>query len=172
MSRLAVSFAVIAASLLIACSSGASASSSAPVYVHMNGGNHFLEPVVAVAPGQPVVFVNQDTGGEHTIVGFSQIAGQPAASIHGVVGAAAANGSKIPTYKVHFDHIGIYNYYCSVHAILVKSFGGTVQPAYRTGVDGYKEAMAGVIVVTHDAAVIKKNPATSTERIVPGYFGG
>ena len=173
MFRWPISSAVIAAlAALAGCSGGSSASSATPVYVHMNGGNHFLEPVVAVAPDEPVVFVNQDTGGDHTIVGFSAIAGQPAPSINGVVDAATANGSKAPTYVVHFDHVGVYNYYCSVHAILVKSFGGTVQPAYRAGVDGYKEAMAGIIVVTTDPALIKANPATSAEKVVPGYFGG
>ena len=37
---------------------------AAPVYVHMNGANMFLESVVVVRPGQDVVFVDQDTGAE------------------------------------------------------------------------------------------------------------
>jgi len=172
MHRLTLAASAVALGLLFAGCSGAAAKlPQSTVYVHMNGGNHFLEPVVAVAPGERITFVNQDTGGDHTIVGFSPMKGQPAPNINGHVAAAVANGST-PTYTAHLDHVGTYNYYCSLHAVLVKDFGGTIEPAYRTGVDGYKEAMAGIIVVTTDRALIRDNPATTHEKVVPGYFGG
>lgn len=153
-------------------SNSAAAAQSTPVYVHMNGGNHFLEPVVAVAPGQRVVFVNEDTGGGHTIVGYDPLTGAPSSAINGRVSAAPANKSNAPTYAVTFPKVGVYSYYCSLHSILAKTFGGAVQPSYRKGVDGFKGAMAGIIVVTTDNALVDANPPTTQKKIIPAYFGG
>jgi hypothetical protein len=70
------------------------------------------------------------------------------------------------------NSIGVYPYYCSVHAVLEKTVAGSLQPAHRPGIDGFKGAMAGTIVVTRDRALIDANPPTSRELIVPGFFGG
>ena len=145
-------------------------SAPGPVYIHMNGGNHFLEPVVAVAPGEQVVFVSQDTGGAHTIVGFDPTSGKPMGPINGLV--QAAKGGTVTTYAVRIDRVGVYDYYCSIHALLAKMLGRSVQPAVRPGVDGFKGAMAGVVIVTTDSMLLNDDPPTSHEKIVPGYFGG
>jgi plastocyanin len=145
---------------------------SAPVYVHMNGANFFLESSVAVAPGQPVVFVSQDTGGAHTIIGYGASPGGAMTVINGKVHATAGTGHSVDTYTVRLKTIGVYPYYCSVHAVLEKTFRGSPQAAHRPGVDGFKGAMAGTIVVTNDRALIDANPPTSKELIVPGFFGG
>jgi plastocyanin len=144
----------------------------APVYVHMNGSNFFLESNVAVEPGQPVVFVSQDTGGVHTIIGFDAQTGGSMAAINGTVQKTAGPGHRLDTYTVRLKTIGVYPYYCSVHAVLEKTRGGSVQPAHRPGVDGFKGAMAGTIVVTHDRALIDANPQSSRTMIVSGFFGG
>lgn len=156
--------------LFVASSVTVGDAASGPMYVHMNGGNHFLEPVIAVAPGQQVVFVSQDTGGAHTIVGFDPTTGKPMGPINGLVQAAKAGA--VTTYAVRIDRVGIYNYYCSIHAMLAKMLGNSVQPAVRPGVDGFKGAMAGVVIVTTDSALLDDNPPTSHERVVAGYFGG
>ena len=145
---------------------------AAPVYVHMNGSNFFLEPTIAVEPGQPVVFVSQDTGGVHTIVGFDTQTGGQMTVINGKVQQTAGLGHRVDTYTVRLNTIGVYPYYCSVHAVLEKTLAASVQPAHRPGVDGFKGAMAGTIVVTRDRALIDANPPTSKELIVPGFFGG
>lgn len=143
-----------------------------PVYVHMNGANYFLESVVAVEPGQPVVFVSQDTGGAHTIIGYDATTGGPLAAINGKVQKTAGAGHGIDTYTVRFNTVGVYQYYCSIHAILGKTAAGSVQPAHRPGVDGFQGVMAGTIVVTRDRALIGANPPTSRRLILPGFFGG
>jgi plastocyanin len=148
------------------------AAGAAPVYVHMNGSNFFLEPTVAVEPGQSVVFVSQDTGGAHTIIGFDAQTGGPMTAINGKVQQTAGPGHKVDTYTVRLNSIGVYPYYCSVHAVLEKTVAGSMQPAHRPGIDGFKGAMAGTIVVTRDRALIDANPPTSRELIVPGFFGG
>jgi plastocyanin len=145
---------------------------AAPVYVHMNGTNYFLESSVAVEPGQPVVFVSQDTGGAHTIIGYDATTGGPLTVINGKVQKTAGPGRRVDTYTVRFNTVGVYQYYCSLHAILGKTFAGSVQPAHRPGVDGFKGAMAGTIVVTRDRALIGANPPTSRMLTVPGFFGG
>ncbi|MHB8178402.1 MAG: cupredoxin domain-containing protein [Vulcanimicrobiaceae bacterium] len=143
----------------------------APVYVHMNGANEFLESVVAVRPGQPVIFVNEDTG-MHTIVGFNPATGHtPAYGINGVVQGTPGPGHPVSTYRVSFAKPGFYAYYCSVHAKLLPTFGKGVTAVKRAHADGYA-AMSGVIVVTTDPALPAGNPATSRRRILPGYFGG
>jgi plastocyanin len=143
-----------------------------PVYVHMNGANFFLESSIAVAPGQAVVFVSQDTGGAHTIVGYGAPAGGPMTVINGKVQATAGPGHRVDTYTVRLNTVGVYPYYCSLHAVLEKTYDGSMQAAHRPGIDGFKGAMAGTIVVTRDRALIDANPPTSGELIVPGFFGG
>ena len=145
---------------------------SAPVYVHMNGANFFLESDISVEPGQPVIFVSQDTGGVHTIIGYDAHTGAPMPSIKGTVQKTAGPGHAVSTYTVRLKTIGVYEYYCSVHAILAKTFGGAIQPAHRPGIDGFTGAMAGTIVVTRDRALLNSNPATSMQLIVAGFFGG
>jgi plastocyanin len=144
----------------------------APVYVHMNGANFFVESTVAVEPGQAVVFVSQDTGGVHTILGYDANTGGPMSLINGKVRKSVGPGHRVDTYTVRLRTVGVYPYYCSVHATLEKTMGGSVQPAHRLGIDGFKGAMAGSIVVTHDRALIDANPPTSKELIIPGFFGG
>ncbi len=161
---------VIAALCLLTGCAQARATANEPVYVHMNGANDFLEPIVAVRPGEPVVFVNQDTG-MHTIVGYDPLTGARDSAIDGVVAGTPGPGHPLPTYTVRLAKPGVYAYYCSVHAILFKAFGHAVQPAHRPGADGLG-SMAGYIIVTTDPALPKSNPPTSRERIVPGYFGG
>jgi plastocyanin len=171
MGRFMFAASTLVVSVLLASSSVTAANDvPGPVYIHMNGGNHFLEAVVAVAPGEQVVFVSQDTGGAHTIVGFDPATGQPMGPINGLV--QASKGGNVTTYAVRIDRAGVYSYYCSIHASLAKMLGSSVQPAVRPGVDGFKGAMAGVIIVTTDSALLHDNPATSHEKIVPGYFGG
>ncbi|OZB40782.1 MAG: hypothetical protein B7X48_03715 [Acidiphilium sp. 34-60-192] len=55
-----------------------------PIYVHMNGANMFLERTVFAAPGQTVIFVNEDTGG-HTIIGYNPSTGATSKRFDGVV---------------------------------------------------------------------------------------
>jgi plastocyanin len=171
MSRSIVAASALFALVLFAASAVTAAyNASGPVYIHMNGGNHFLEPVVAVAPGGQVVFVSQDTGGAHTIVGFDPATGKTMGPINGLV--QASKGGTVTTYAVRIDHAGVYSYYCSIHALLAKTLGSSVQPAVRPGVDGFKGAMAGVVIVTTDSTLLQDNPQTSHEKVVPGYFGG
>ncbi|HVA38974.1 MAG TPA: Cupredoxin [Candidatus Dormibacteraeota bacterium] len=147
------------------------AAAESPVYVHMNGANDFLEPVVAVRPGQAVVFVNQDTG-IHTIIGYDPATGKVLSNIDGDVKGTPGAGHPVAAYTVKLTKPGIYSYYCSVHAQLVKTFGGAVQAAPRKGVDGFGGAMAGVIIVTSDPHLLGANPKTSARKILPGFYGG
>ncbi len=142
-----------------------------PVYIHMNGFNAFVEAVVAVEPGQPVIFVNQDTG-PHTIQGYSPITGKPLAAISGMVMGTAGPRHKVSTYRVILKKPGIYCYYCSMHAVLQKVYHRMVQPAHRQGVHGFAGAMAGVIVVTREKSLLQFDPPTCQRRILKGYFGG
>ncbi len=159
---------------LVGCSAAQArgVAATTPVYIHMNGANHFLEPLVAVAPGQPVVFVNQDTGGAHTIVGYDPLTGAKNPAINGLVQRSKGAGQPASTYTVRFAKAGFYSYYCSVHARLAKTFGGAVQPAYRNGVGGFKGAMAGTIVVTSDPALLAADPPSTKLEELPGFFGG
>jgi len=157
---------------LVGCASSATAAaSSAPVYIHMNGANDFLEPIVAVAPGQPVIFVNQDTG-VHTVLGYDPNSGRLDPRIDGSLVGTPGAGHPVATYEVSFPTAGLYAYYCSVHATLTKSFGGTVQVSHRQGVDGPSWAMGGTIVVTTDPALWAQNPKSTAQKILTGFFGG
>jgi plastocyanin len=142
-----------------------------PVYIHMNGFNAFVEAVVAVEPGQPVIFVNQDTG-PHTIQGYNPVTGKPFPAISGMVMGTPGPGHKVSTYKVVLKKPGIYCYYCSMHAELQRVYHRMVQPAHRQGVHGFAGAMAGVIVVTREKSLLQSNPPTCHQRILKGYFGG
>lgn len=145
--------------------------SPSPVYVHMNGKNDFLESVVAVRPGQPVVFVNEDTG-KHAVAGYNPLTGHESSSFRHVIPGTPGTGHTVHTYRVSFHKRGFHFYYCFIHARLQKVFGQRVHPAHRHGIPGYEGAMAGVIVVTNDTALIKDDPPTSHRRILPNFFGG
>ncbi|MDE1952113.1 MAG: Cupredoxin [Betaproteobacteria bacterium] len=143
----------------------------APIYVHMNGANMFLENVVAVRPGQDVVFVNQDTGA-HTIVGYNPLTGKSNPRFEGAVTGTPGPGHKVSTYAVDFNHAGLKFYYCSVHAELMQEPGGRTMPKKRPTVHGFGDPMAGLIIVTTDPHLLADNPPTTHEKILPGYFGG
>jgi plastocyanin len=143
-----------------------------PVYVHMDGANAFVESIVAVAPGQPVVFVNEDTG-DHMVNGYFPLTGKPNTAINsGMLMGTTGPKAGVHTYKVVLTKPGIYPYYCPVHAILSKIYHHSVQPAHRPGVHGFPGAMAGVIIVTTDRALISQNPPSSKKKILSDYFGG
>ena len=142
-----------------------------PVYVHMNGANMFLENVVAVRPGQPVVFVDEDTG-DHTIIGYNPITGKTSARFNGVVQGTPGPSHPVHTYTIRFTRQGLHFYYCSVHAELKREPGGRTVPAKRPTVGGFGDPMAGLIIVTRDPALLKDNPPTSARKILPDYFGG
>lgn len=150
----------------------AQAASPPPVYVHTNGGNFFLESVVAVQPGQKVVFVNQDTGGGHTVVGYNALTGALSRHMNGTLLTNKGPGHKPPTYTISFAKPGFYPYVCTVHAQLEPTFGKAVQAVKRKGTHGFAGPMAGLIVVTTDKALLKANPPTTKEETVKGFFGG
>jgi len=161
--------ALIAATLALPLA--AQAAAPKPVYIHMNGANMFLENPVAVRPGQAVVFVNEDTGG-HTIIGYSAATGKTSTSFDGAVAGTKGAADGVHTYTVRFKHQGIVHYYCSVHAILAQEPGGRTVAKVRPGVDGFGDPMAGTIIVTNDAKLLADNPKTTSEKVLPGYFGG
>ena len=161
---------LLLAGLLLAGSSAAWAK-PAPVYVHMNGKNDFLESVVAVRPGQPVIFVNQDTG-KHAVAGYNPLTGKISKSFNAVIAGTPGAGHGVHTYKVVFHHRGVHYYYCYIHARLQKVFGKRVQPAHRKGVPGFDGAMAGVVIVTNDPKVLKADAPSSHKKILPNFFGG
>jgi plastocyanin len=147
-----------------------------PVYIHENGSNDFLENIVAVQPGQPVEFVNEDTGG-HTVIGYEPYkAGARIAHFKGTLVGTKGPGHKVGTYRISFAHTGVYAYYCSVHAHLAKVYdhGGQhyVAPVPRPKIHGYGGPMAGVIIVTKDPRVLAITPPTAHKKILPNYFGG
>jgi len=144
---------------------------AAPVYVHMNGANMFLENVVVVRPGQKVVFVDQDTGA-HTIIGYNPLTGKTSTRFDGAVQGTPGPGHPVSTYAIAFKHPGLEFYYCSVHAELVKEPGGRTVPKKRPTVHGFGDPMAGLIIVTTDKRLLGDNPPTTHEKILPGYFGG
>ena len=143
----------------------------APVYVHMNGANMFLENVVVVRPGQDVVFVDQDTGA-HTIIGYNPATGKTSTRFDGAVQGTPGPGHSVSTYAIAFKHSGLRFYYCSVHAELVKEPGGRTVAKKRPTVHGFGDPMAGLIIVTTDKHLLADNPASSHEKILPSYFGG
>jgi len=142
-----------------------------PVYIHMNGGNYFLEPVVAVRPGQEVVFVNEDTDA-HTIVGYDPSTGAVSQHFNNTVLGTKGPGHPIHTYAVSFPSAGLKAYFCSVHAELDHTFGTAVQPVKRMKTGGFKGPMAGLIIVTTDPALLEQNPPTTAAKIIKGFFGG
>ncbi|CUA96191.1 cupredoxin domain-containing protein [Thiomonas bhubaneswarensis] len=142
-----------------------------PVYVHMNGANMFLENVVAVRPGQKVVFVDEDTG-PHTIIGYNPLTGKTSTRFNGAVQGTPGPGHPVSTYTISFPKTGLQFYYCSVHAELVKEPGGRTVPKKRPTVHGFGDPMAGLIIVTTDRRLLAENPPTSREKILPNYFGG
>jgi plastocyanin len=152
-------------------SASAHAATPKPVYIHMNGANMFLETPVAVRPGQPVVFVNEDTGG-HTIIGYSARTGATSTRFDGAVAGTPGAGHPVHTYTIVFHHQGIVHYYCSVHAVLAKEPGGRTVAKVRPGVHGFGDPMAGTIIVTTDPKLLAQTPKTTGEKILPGYFGG
>lgn len=142
-----------------------------PIYVHMNGANMFLERTVFAAPGQTVIFVNEDTGG-HTIIGYNPSTGATSKRFDGVVAGTKGAGHKIATYSISFKHQGVHDYYCSVHAIIAKEPGNRYVAKVRPGVHGFGDPMAGRIIVTTDPTLLAENPKTAHEKILPAYFGG
>ena len=147
------------------------ATAAPPVYVHMNGANMFLENVVAVRPGQKVVFVDEDTGA-HTIIGYNPLTGKTSKRLDGAVQGTPGPGHPVSTYTISFPKTGLQFYYCSVHAELVKEPGGRTVPKKRPNVHGFGDPMAGLIIVTTDRRLLADNPPTSREKILPNYFGG
>ncbi len=141
-----------------------------PVYVHMNGFNAFVESVVAVQPGQPVIFVDEDTG-PHTIQGYNPETGKPT-KLFGMVMGTKGAGHKVSTFKAVLKTPGIHFYYCTMHAMLQKVYHNMVQPAHRPGVHGFAGAMAGEIIVTKDPALLAANPPSCKKKILTDYFGG
>jgi hypothetical protein len=137
----------------------------------MNGANDFLESVVAVRPGQPVVFVNQDTDA-HTIVGYDPTTGMVDRAFSARVAGTPGPGHPVATATFRFTKPGVYPYYCSVHARLVRTYGRMVQPARRTGINGFGGVMAGVVIVTNDPALLHADPPTASRRILSDFFGG
>ena len=84
----------------------AQASQLPPVYVHMNGANIFLENVIAVRPGQEVVFVNEDTG-VHTIIGYAPATGRESQVFKGTVAGVPGPAGVISTYSIRFATPGL-----------------------------------------------------------------
>ncbi len=148
-----------------------------PVYVHMNGLNDFLPTLVVARPNQPVVFVNQDTG-VHSIHGYNPRSGQLLKAIDApvIVGTPGA-GHSVHTYTVRLSRPSIYYYICTIHAHLISVYQPPRHakpyrlPIKRTGVNGYGGNMAGVIIVTRNAALLKSNPPIVHQRILPDFWG-
>lgn len=147
------------------------AAAPSPVYVHMNGHNMFLENVVAVAPGQPVVFVNEDTG-MHMVLGYNPLTGKVNPKFSGSLMGTPGPGHPVSTYQIRFTKPGVYYYFCPVHAELKKAPGNVYVPIKRPGVHGFPVPMAGVVIVTTEKALIADDPPSSHKKILPGYFGG
>lgn len=167
----ALSAAALTASALMLATATQAAPTAPRVYVHMNGANMFLENVVAVRPGQKVVFVDEDTG-THTIIGYSPSTGKTSKRFDGAVEGTPGPGHPVSTYTISFPQTGLQFYYCSVHAELVKEPGGRTVPKKRPTVHGFGDPMAGLIIVTTDRRLLAENPPTSREKILPNYFGG
>ncbi len=142
-----------------------------PVYIHMNGANMFLESVIAVRPGQPVVFVNEDTG-IHMVLGYNPLSGKTNLHFSGTLLGTPGPTQPVHTYTIHFNHPGIYYYYCPVHAMLKVAPGNIHVPFKRPTVHGFGTPMAGMIIVTNDPALIRDNPPSSHHKVLPGYFTG
>ena len=159
----------------LAYGGAALAGTTKPVYVHMNGLNDFLPKVVFVRPGQPVVFVNQDQGA-HSIhaydpVGGSHLKAMDDVSLQGTPGP----GHTVHTYKVTFKHEGAHYYICTIHAHLVSVYKSPSGknfdlPAKRKGIPGYRGSMAGVVIVTREASLLKSDPPITHRRILKKFW--
>lgn len=169
--KIAAAVAAAVAGTTVACAAQGKSAAAPPVYVHMNGANMFLENVVVVRPGQPVVFVDEDTG-DHTIIGYSPVTGKTSTRFNGVVQGTPGPGHPVHTYTISFSRPGLRFYYCSVHAELKHEPGGRTVPIKRPTVGGFGDPMSGLIIVTRSAALLNENPPTSAQRILPNYFGG
>jgi plastocyanin len=142
-----------------------------PVYIHMNGANMFLESVVAVRPGQAVVFVNEDTG-IHMVLGYNPLTGKANPQFSGTLLGTPGPSQPVHTYTIRFTHPGIYYYYCPVHAMLKLAPGGIHVPVKRPTVHGFGTPMAGLIIVTNEQTLINDDPPSSHHKVLPGYFTG
>ncbi|MHB1544343.1 MAG: cupredoxin domain-containing protein [Gammaproteobacteria bacterium] len=142
-----------------------------PVYIHMNGANMFLENVVAVQPGQPVIFVNEDTG-IHMVLGYNPLTGKANPHFNGTLLGTPGPSHPVHTYTIRFSHPGVYYYYCPVHAMLKVAPGNIHVPVKRPTVHGFGTPMAGLIIVTNESALVHDNPPTSQDKVLPGYFTG
>ncbi len=146
-----------------------------PVYVHMNGLNDFLPQVVFARPGQPVIFVNQDQG-PHSIHAYDPVGGNHLKALDDMVlQGTPGPGHTVHTYKVTFNHVGVHYYICTIHAHLVSVYktpsGKNYDlPAKRKGIHGYRGSMAGVVVVTREAALLNSNPPITRQRILKKFW--
>ncbi|MDE2005769.1 MAG: Cupredoxin [Rhodospirillales bacterium] len=163
---------ILASAALALVAGAARANPPPPVYVHMNGANMFLERTVFIRPGQKLVFVNQDTG-PHGLQGYNPATGKLDPRFHDTVlpGTKGA-GHTVHSFTVTFRHQGVFDYFCPVHAMLMKAPGPVWAPMKRPTVHGFGTPMSGEVIVTTDRALLADNPKTAHERIVPGYFGG
>jgi len=152
------------------------AATTKPVYVHMNGLNDFLPKVVFVRPGQPVVFVNQDQGA-HSIHAYDPVGGNHRKAMDDVsLQGTKGPGHPVHTYKVTFKHEGVHYYICTIHAHLVSVYktpsGKNIDlPAKRKGIPGYRGSMAGVVVVTREASLLKSDPSITHQRVLKNFWG-
>lgn len=172
---LSYALSLISACCLLLAGSSTALASPAPVYVHENGANDFLEFVVAVRPGQPVVWVNEDTG-SHAIEGYNPLTGKTSKTLYkNPLPGTPGPGHGVHTYRHIFHKEGIYYYYCPIHAELKKVYpqaGSWVQPAKKPDIPGFGGVMAGEIIVTTDRALLRDDPPTSHKKILPKFFGG
>lgn len=157
------------------CGGTALAATARPVYVHMNGLNDFLPKVVFVQPGQPVVFVNQDQG-PHSIHAYDPVGGGHLKALDDMVlQGTPGPGHTVHTYKVTFENVGVHYYICTIHAHLVSVYktpaGKDYElPAKRQGIHGYRGSMAGVVIVTREAALLNSNPPITHQRILKKFW--
>ncbi len=159
----------------LASGGSALAASTSPVYVHMNGLNDFLPKVVFAKPGQPVVFVNQDQG-PHSIQAYDPVGGNNLKAMHDVsLQGTPGPGHTVHTYKVTFKHEGVHYYLCTIHAHLVSVYktpsGKNYDlPAKRKGIPGYRGSMAGVVIVTREASLLRSNPPITHQKILKKFW--
>lgn len=169
------SFTALAA-IGLAFGGSALAATTSSVYVHMNGLNDFLPKVVFVRPGQPVVFVNQDQG-VHSIHAYDPVGGGHLKAMDDVsLQGTPGPGHTVHTYTVTFKHRGVHYYICTIHAHLVSVYkspkGSNYDlPAKRQGIPGYRGSMAGVIVVTREAPLLKSDPPITRQRVLKNFWG-
>lgn len=157
---------------VVAGTASAIAGAPAPVYIHMNGANMFLERLVFVSPGQKVVFVNEDTG-PHALQGYHPATGALDKRFYDpVLQGTPGKGHPVHSFTISFRHQGPRFYFCAVHAMLMQAPGPVWAPKKRPTVHGFGTPMAGEIVVTTDKGLLADNPKTAHEKILASYFGG